>query len=139
MCFLMTLFNTTKLNSCQVCITLFCIFLHFGCGDHEGWYDFFLEGALEDFQMALRRGSHVSLTAPGCILCFLLQTLGAGHKSQQKVQTKSQLYSYARQNPAVLDIRNSFAHARVTTGQVVQLRNYHCCNCIRYAVHCPRL
>ncbi|CAK9072146.1 132 kDa protein [Durusdinium trenchii] len=32
------------------------------CHILTGWYDFFLEGALEDFQMALRRGSHVSLT-----------------------------------------------------------------------------
>jgi len=30
--------------------------------ESDGWYDFFLEGALEDFQMAKQRGSHVSLT-----------------------------------------------------------------------------
>lgn len=32
------------------------------CHILSGWYDFFLEGALEDFQMAKQRGSHVSLT-----------------------------------------------------------------------------
>jgi len=32
------------------------------CHILTGWYDFFLEGALDDFQRAKQRGSHVSLT-----------------------------------------------------------------------------